>query len=89
MDRAFVVQRVELAQRHVADGKKIVARQREIVAKLGADGHNVTEARKLLTAFEDSQRLHVADCARLEMQLAETAGPRAAETDPEWFPGSS
>lgn len=48
-------------------------RQREIVAELERDGHDVSEARKLLVQFEELQAMHVADRDRLIDELAAAA----------------
>lgn len=56
------------AERHVADGEKTVARQREIVARLERDGHDASTARELLSAFEESLVMHKADRERLRQE---------------------
>ncbi len=52
------------SERHVRDGALIVARQRELVARLERDGHDTHAARALLAQFEELQALHIADCER-------------------------
>ena len=49
----------------------LVTGQRELIDKLERDGHDTVQAGQALEQFEDLQRLHVADCARLEKGLAE------------------
>jgi hypothetical protein len=44
--------------RHVRQGQAHVDRQREIVAKLAADGHSTSKARDLLATFEHTPALH-------------------------------
>ena len=58
-----------LAERHVADGERHVARQKRLVYELERDGHDVTQAVTLVSTFEDTQALHVADRDRLREEL--------------------
>ena len=71
MDKALVRDHLEQARRHVADGDKHVARQRQLVAKLDRDGHDSSEARRLLEQFEELLRLHIQDRDRLIKELSE------------------
>lgn len=64
MDRAMIAEHLSQAERHVLDGERHVARQRELVAELERDGHDTQQARDFLLQFEDLQRLHVADRGR-------------------------
>ncbi len=63
---------LELVERHVLEGERHIARQREIVARLE---HGLREsttlriARELLLEMERAQSLHVADRDRLREQL--------------------
>jgi hypothetical protein len=43
--------KMELALRHVIDGRRIVARQRERVERLALDGHDTTDAKRTLDIF--------------------------------------
>jgi hypothetical protein len=70
MDRAMILEHLELAQRHVAEGERHVARQKEIVAELANDAHGTTATRALLIQFEEMQAPHVADRDRLRAELA-------------------
>jgi hypothetical protein len=69
-DRAMLERHLAQAERHVSDGEHTVARQREIVAKLVKDGHDSRMAQELLTQFEQSQAIHVADRDRIRSELA-------------------
>lgn len=71
MDREMIESHLAQARRHVAEGEQHVSRQRELLAELARDGHDTTEAVKLLANFEDLQRMHIADRHRLERELAE------------------
>lgn len=59
-----------LAEQHVTEGERIVARQRELLAELQRDGHNTISARELLALFESVQATHTADRDRLRAELA-------------------
>ena len=67
------MERLALAEEHVALGAKNVARQREIIAELERDGHDATQAWELLAQLEQLQAMHVADRERL---LGELQGRR-------------
>jgi hypothetical protein len=71
MDRAMVLEHLEMAHRHVSDGERHVARQRALIAELDRDGHDSWRARLLLQQFEDMLRLHVQERDRLEKMAAE------------------
>jgi len=60
------------AERHVAEGMDHVARQREIVAELTNDGHDLRSAQALLVEFETMLAHHIADRDRIRMELAAT-----------------
>jgi len=70
MDRALVERNLALAETHVAKSERIVAEQRRLVAELERDGHSVELARTLLTSYEQTLLLHVADRERLRGLLA-------------------
>ena len=69
-DSAMILDHLEQARRHVAEGDHHVGRQRERVSQLARDGHDTKEAQRLLRRFEELQALHVADRDRLERELA-------------------
>ena len=69
MDRAMVEKHLQQAREHVALGELHLARQREIVAELINRGVDVTEAKRLLLNFEESQLMHVAHLDRLKAEL--------------------
>ena len=83
MDRAMLLDHLKQAQRHIAEGKEHIAKQREIVAELERDGHDTTEARRLLGNFEDLYQLHLADFDRILNELDEQPKrPAEATRDP-------
>ena len=65
MNRDFVERALAQAERHVAEGKVILARQRAAIASSELIGGDVARFKELLSVFEDSQRVHVADRDRL------------------------
>jgi hypothetical protein len=69
MDRSTLLEHLAQARRHVAAGKRLIARQRELVAELERDGHDSSTAKQLLRIFEETQKLHVADRDRLEREF--------------------
>ena len=69
--RALVDEHLAQAERHVLEGEALVARQREIVERLGRGGHDTREAMDLLTQFEETQALHIQERDRLRQERAE------------------
>jgi hypothetical protein len=69
MDRDVLRLHLELAERHVAEGERHLARQREIVAELAGDGHDLASAKSLLAQFEAMQRSHIEDRDRIRAEL--------------------
>jgi hypothetical protein len=65
MDRDFLENALAQAERHVAEGEGILARQRAAIVALERIGRDVTRSKEFLSIFEESQRLHVADRDRL------------------------
>ena len=62
---ASLDQLIELAERHVLEGRRIVAAQRERIASGQADGES---AQQLLLSFEQSLEIFEQDLARLLAQ---------------------
>jgi hypothetical protein len=56
---------LEMVQRHVREGERHVALQREIVAWHLEHGNLGDQSERLLANFEDMQRLHLEHLARL------------------------
>jgi hypothetical protein len=69
MNRDFIETALAQAERHVAEGEVILARQRAAIAASERIGGNVTRFKEVLSVFEDSQRVHVADRDRLRKDL--------------------
>jgi methylmalonyl-CoA mutase cobalamin-binding subunit len=60
-----------MAEERVAIAAQNVARQRELVAQLGPDGHDASQAKKMLKRFLEQQALHIADRDTLIKELSE------------------
>ena len=69
MNRYRTLQRLAQARHHVGIGEMHLARQYEIICEFERDGHDATEAKKLLAQFIVMQSLHIDDCRRLEREL--------------------
>jgi cell fate (sporulation/competence/biofilm development) regulator YlbF (YheA/YmcA/DUF963 family) len=71
MDQKMLRDHWILAERHAAQGQRAVAKQREILARLEADGHieQAAKARRLLTEFEELQVMYLADRDKLRKAL--------------------
>jgi hypothetical protein len=76
MDRATTERTLEMVQRHVAEGERIIERQRRLIARMDTLGRDVSRSEELLRSFEESQRLHIADRDRLIQEL-DTSTPRS------------
>ena len=61
--------RLAQAQRHVLQGKTIIARQEALIARLKRDGHDTSEAEVLLVKFQETQRMHKEDAAAIRKKL--------------------
>jgi hypothetical protein len=59
------------AEAFITRGDRRVARQRRIVARLERDGHDTTEARKVLMEFVLRREMHIAERDRLSRQLGD------------------
>ena len=60
----------EEAERHVARGKRHIAEQEQRIAELDRDGHDTTQARRLLQNFRDLQVQHVEHRDHILRELA-------------------
>ena len=69
MNRTMLQGQLARAERHVLEGERRVARQREIVAALTGDAEEFGRAKALLEKFEQIQDLYIADRDRLRKEL--------------------
>lgn len=70
MNRTFYVDALAMAERHIAQGIRIILNQRRIIAELEDRGADATIANDLLVAFLTSQQLHEDDRRRFEIEIA-------------------
>ena len=70
MDRHMVLDHLALAERHIAEGKIIIDRQRNLIAHLEQGGHDTALSRELLSQFFHTQKSHEEDRERLRRELA-------------------
>ncbi|WP_120708254.1 hypothetical protein [Rhizobium jaguaris] len=81
MDRELLEQHLKLAKQHVAQGRRHIIRQKQIIFELARGQHDTSQARQLLSTFEELQLMHVAERNRLQKELAwmEPWGDRVTE----------
>jgi hypothetical protein len=70
MERATLENSLSRAEAHVAAGQKRIAKQHEIIAELGREGHDTAPAKDMLASFERTQAMHVANRDRIAVKLA-------------------
>ena len=76
MDRALWEEHLTLAETHVAQGERVVARQHEIIAELARGGHDTASAVDLLASFQELLTLHKRDRDRLRAELGAAQAER-------------
>ncbi|HLH88584.1 MAG TPA: hypothetical protein VKX28_09010 [Xanthobacteraceae bacterium] len=69
MDRTIIEAHLAMVDRHVADGERLVARQRELLRGLEPGGHGAVIGRALLVQFEELLAQHIAHRDRLRREL--------------------
>lgn len=69
MDRAFYVDALAMAERHVAEGQGHIVSQRRIIAKLDDLGADTARAKNLLVTFLATQKQHEHDRQRFINEL--------------------
>jgi hypothetical protein len=70
MDRRTLLEHLTRAERDIRDGERYLVGQRALIEMRRRDGHDVTEAMKLLAAMEAAQRQHRKELAAMREQLA-------------------
>jgi hypothetical protein len=82
MNRPWIESHLAIAERHVAESREQVSRQKLTIAKLEIAGHRSTvsaeAARKLLQSLQIELEQYIADRNRLRRWLEKT--PRAGST---------
>ena len=76
MKRQMIVEHLQLAERHVAAGEKIISRQKALIMELERDSHDTATAKQLLVQFVELQAMHEADVARLSQELIDYDTPK-------------
>ena len=69
MDRAVQLTHLAEAERHVAAGHRLIARQEAIVIAFEQHGADATLARAVLATFVQSQDLHQDHLLRIRVEL--------------------
>src|SRR5262249_34192562 len=77
MDLETEKRHLELAERHVVEGKGHITRQRRIIAELRRDGHDTKTAEELLKALLQTQMTHERMCHRVRARVAGLQPPTA------------
>ena len=77
MNPAELQQHLAQAERYAAEVKRLIARQEGLFANLAKDGHDTTDARKVLETLRDTQAIHDADVRRLLEALQAASQPVA------------
>ncbi|MBV8795348.1 MAG: hypothetical protein JO136_10485 [Hyphomicrobiales bacterium] len=72
IDREIVLQHLELANKHVAEGQKRIDAQLALVARLARDGHDTAQAQSLLRQFEETLALQLETRDRIVQELGES-----------------
>ncbi|MBV9290313.1 MAG: hypothetical protein JO288_21270 [Hyphomicrobiales bacterium] len=69
IDRPFAAEHLELANRHVAEGRSRVEAQLALIAKLARQGHDTWHARTILRQFVETLALQVETRERIAEEL--------------------
>ena len=57
---------LEMVERHVRQGQRRLANQRQLIAHLGRQGLSIELAQRLLNNLEEVQELHLQHLARIQ-----------------------
>ena len=72
VDRVVARQHLQLANKHVSEGRLRVEAQRALVARLERDGHDTLKAKTLLEQFQTTLALQVESRDRIVQELGES-----------------
>ena len=81
MDRALIIKLLQAAEDHVASGAREIAKQRDLISKLGRADEDATGAVALLHEMQRTQEKHVDDRDRLRSELAVLNAAEATKAD--------
>jgi hypothetical protein len=74
--RKMYEQHLAHAETAIAEGKEHIAKQRAVIARLQADGHDISQATALLETFLTTQRAHEEHRATIMKELEDiNSGP--------------
>ena len=71
MNREMIIDHLKQAERHIAEGRGHVERQRQIVEELVRRGDDARRSTALLELFEETLAKHIEDRDRIRSELAE------------------
>lgn len=69
MDRAMLRKHLAIAERHIAQGVKLLAKQEALIAELRRLNHDATSAWCVLATMRETQSHHIDDRDRILRQL--------------------
>jgi hypothetical protein len=69
MDEVMIRDHLALAEQHVAQGERHIAEQRARIDELERSGADTTTAKEVLSVFQQTQTMHLADRERLRGEL--------------------
>ncbi|MBB4360646.1 hypothetical protein GGD66_008163 [Bradyrhizobium sp. CIR48] len=71
MDRGMLQEHLAIAERHIALGVKLLAKQEALIAELDRHGHDTKGARDVLATMVETQSLHIDDRDRILRELGQ------------------
>ena len=81
VDRALIINLLQAADDHVANGARQITKQRDLISQLGRAGEDPTGAVALLHELQRTQAQHVDDRDRLRAELAVLNAAKATKAD--------
>lgn len=70
MDTVLLLEHLAIAERHIEQGERLLAKQRTLLAELDRHNHDSSGARAVLLAtMAETQALHIADRDRILREL--------------------
>ena len=72
-DRATALRHLELANRHVSQGRQRVDRQAALIAQLERDGHDTKQGKMLLEEMKITLALQIEDRDRILGELGQSS----------------
>lgn len=71
MDRGMLQEHLAIAERHMALGVKLLAKQEALIAELDRHSHDTKGARNVLATMVETQSLHIDDRDRILSELGQ------------------